>query len=186
MLVLILGFSCNNEPLDVKIEEASFMSNLQAKGQPPKTNFFKGGTASQDIVIDGAGFNLEFKNFGEVKFDHNAFIYFTNYFYMRRETLPSDPFNYRFLEETSDRDLLMTVSNISSGRGTRLFLDGNPDSSNFELISSEGNAGSSGFRGNNAWFIPEQLKTYETIEDAHANGVIGWFKTSKGVIMTTK
>jgi hypothetical protein len=74
---------------------------------------------------------------------------------MRRETLPSDPFNYRFLEETSDRDLLMTVSNISSGRGTRLFLDGNPDSSNFELI-------------------------------AHANGVIGWFKTSKGVIMTTK
>jgi hypothetical protein len=40
MLVLILGFSCNKEPLDVKIEEASFMSTLQGKGQPPQKLIF--------------------------------------------------------------------------------------------------------------------------------------------------
>lgn len=180
-LFMILMVSCSDEPTNSS--EASFLQTANAKGKPQ--SFFNGGSATGDIVIDGAGYKLRFENFSDVTFDNNAYMYFTNYYYMKRESTKSDVGNYRFLEETSDRDWLATVSNANTGKGTRLFLDGNPLSSNFELLSDEGNSGIKGFRGNNAWFAPENLKIYETVEEAKQAGVYGWFKTSSGVIMTT-
>lgn len=184
LILILMGtivLSCTNE--QTASSEASFLQSANAKGKP--ANFFNGGTATGDIIIDGAGYKLRFENFSDVTFDNNAYMHFTNYYYMRRESTKSDVGNYRFLEETSDRDWLATVSNANTGRGTRLFLDGNPNSSNFELLSEEGNSGIKGFRGNNAWFAPENLKTYETVEDAKANGIYGWFKTSDGTLKTT-
>jgi len=184
-LIFLLAFlmlSCSDEPLGKS--EGSFLQTANAQGNGPnKANFFNGGTATEDIVIDGAGFNLTFKNFGKVTYDHNPYIYFTNYYYMRRETTPSDPFNYRFLEETSDRDWLGTVSNKNTGRGTRFFLDGNPGSSNFEIVADEGTYKS--ILGNNGWINIDNLPVYETKEDAKVKGHYGIFKTSDGTIKTT-
>jgi len=147
-------------------------------------NFFNSGEATKDIVIDGKGNKLTFKNFGQFNLDSIGYIHFRNYFYMLRETTSDSETNYRFKEEISDRDLFQTVSNKNTGRGTRFFMDGNPDSSNIELIASEKD--SKGFRMNNGWFIPENLETYETKAEAQANGVVGWFQTSDGTIKTTR
>lgn len=178
LLAGTIVLSCSNEPTEKS--EASFLQ-ANAKGKPQ--SFFNGGTATGDIIIDGAGHKLRFENFSDVTFDNNAYMYFTNYYYMRRESTKSDVGNYRFLEETSDRDWLATVSNAGTGRGTRLFLDGNSGSSNFELSSDEGTYKQ--FIGNNNWLNFQGLPTYETIADAKANGVYGMFKTGDGTIKTT-
>lgn len=177
LILMVIIVSCTNDTMD---SNASFLT-ANIKGKP--SNFFNGGTATADIIIDGAGNKLMFKNFAEVTFDNNAYMYFTNYYYMRRESNRSEIGNYRFFEETSDRDWLATVSNANTGRGTRLFLDANPNSSNFEIASDEGSYKK--IIGNNNWLNLNGLPIFETKADAKANGVYGLFKNSAGVIMTT-
>jgi hypothetical protein len=180
-MVIGMLFSCSTEQTEKS--EASFFQTADAKGKPVAQTIFTGGTATNDIIIDGSGFKLRFENFSDVTFDNNAYMHFTNYYYMRRETTKSDVGNYRFLEETSDRDWLATVSNAGTGRGTRLFLDGNVGSSNFEITSDEGSYKK--INGNNNWLNLDGLKTFETKEEAKLNRVYGLFKNSQGVIMTT-